>query len=788
MRGDGPLIRIGHAVAAGHLLGNLVQSDAADLRGGAGEVPVDDGLVQADRLEQLGAAVAHDGGDAHLAHDLEHADRQGVRHVRHGRGRIDREVAAAGLVLHGLERQVRVHAGGAVGDEQRDVVDLAHVAGLHGQRDLGARVPAQQVMLDRGGEQQRRDRRPRVVRAAVGEHDEVRAVGDRPVDVGEDLVEPRFERGAAAGDLVQALDDERPVVAVEDGGAVEPLELRHLLGVDDRQRDQDLLGVQLGVLQQVRLGADRRFQTGDDPFALPVERRVGDLRELLREVVEQHAAAVGEHGHRRIVAHRAERLLAGVRHGVEDQLDVLLGVAEGALAAEHRFVGVVDVFAGGQFVHVHAVALHPLPVRVLRGERVLDLVVGHDAAFGGVHKEHPPRFQTPLGAHVFGGHVGQHAGFGGEHDQAGVVQLPAARSEAVAVEQRADLRAVGEDDVRRTVPRFDQRVVVLVEGAHVGVERVVVLPGGRQHHQDGVRQAAAGQVQQFQAFVEGAGIRVSGRGDRQQRLELAEQFGAQTPLARLQPVAVALDGVDLAVVGEQAEGLGQRPAGERVGGEARVHDGHARRHPLVVEVREEPGQLHGGQHALVGDGPAGQRGEVHAHLVLHALADAERLALQIQPAQGAVRGGDDQRDECGHRGQRLQSQPVRIGGYGTPGERFQPLLAHDGGNGLLLAAACGGVPVQERDARRVMARFRQRRVDHGPHERVGHAHQDARAVAGVLLGAHRAAVVQVPQHLDGLVDDAPLRPTVHRGHHADAAGVVFRGGVVEPLLASDGQI
>ena len=446
------------------------------------------------------------------------------------------------------------------------------------------------------------------------------------------------------------------------------------------------------------------------------------------------------------------------------------------------------MFAGGQFVHVHAVALHPLPVRVLRGERVLDLVVRHDAAFGGVHKEHPPRFQTPFGAHVFGGHVGQHAGFGGEHDQTGVVQLPAARAEAVAVEQRADLRAVGEDDVRRTVPRFDQRVVVLVEGAHVGVERVVVLPGGRQHHQDGVRQAAAGQVQQLQTLVEGAGVRIAGRGDRQQRLELAEQFGAQTSFAGLQPVAVALDGVDLAVVGQQAEGLGQRPAGERVGGETRVHDGHARRHPLVVEVREEPGQLHGGQHALVGDGPARQRGEVHADLMLHALADAERLALQVQSAQGPVRGGDDQRDERGHRGERLQSQSVRVGRHVPPGKRFHSLLAHDGGDGLLLASACGGVTVQERDARRIVARLRQIGGDRGTHELVGHAHQDACAVSGVLLGADRAAMIEVPQHLDGLVDDAPLRTAVHGGDHADAAGVMLGDGIVHTFPAVYGQV
>ncbi len=95
------------------------------------------------------------------------------------------------------------------------------------------------------------------------------------------------------------------------------------------------------------------------------------------------------------------------------------------------------------------------------------------------------------------------------------------------------------------------------------------------------------EVQQFEALVERAGIGVARGGDRQQRLEFAEQFAAQAAFTGGQPVAVALDGVDLAVVGQQAERLGQRPARERVGGEAGVHDGDRRLHALVGQIHEE---------------------------------------------------------------------------------------------------------------------------------------------------------------------------------------------------------
>ena len=413
---------------------------------------------------------------------------------------------------------------------------------------------------------------------------------------------------------------------------------------------------------------------------------VGDLRELLGEVVEQHAAALGEHRHRRVVAHRAERLLAGVGHRREQHLEVLFGVAEGPLAALHGLAGVAHVLALRQLAHLDRIALDPLAVRVLGGEGCLDLLVGDDATLVGVDQEHPAGLEAALGDDVLVGDLGQHACLGGEHHVAVVGELPAAGAEAVAVEQRADLGAVGEDDVGRAIPRLDQRVVVLVEGAHVRVELVVLLPCGRQHHRDRVRQGAAGQVQQLEALVEGARVGVAGRGDRQQRRELSEQFGAQAALAGGQPVAVALDRVDLAVVGDQAERLGQRPAREGVRGEAGVDDGDAGLHALIGQIGEEGGQLHRGEHALVGDGARGQRGEVDADLVLDALADAEGLAVQLHAGEGAVRGGHHQRLEARHGGQRLQAETVGVGGHDAPGEDLEALVAHDGGDGLLLLA------------------------------------------------------------------------------------------------------
>ena len=196
------------AVPAGDLLGHGVDVDAAELAGGAGEVAVDQRLRQAERLEDLRTGVRRDGGDAHLAHHLEHALAQRALQVLHGLlGLGVDEVAVPGQVLDGLHREVGVDRRGAVPDEQRDVVHLADVAGLDDQPDVRAGLLADQVVVHGTGEQQRRDRRELGGGVPVGEHDDAGAVGDRLGHLRADLVEPVGQRPAAALDGVEATGD-----------------------------------------------------------------------------------------------------------------------------------------------------------------------------------------------------------------------------------------------------------------------------------------------------------------------------------------------------------------------------------------------------------------------------------------------------------------------------------------------------------------------------------------------------------------------------------------------------
>jgi hypothetical protein len=114
-------------------------------------------------------------------------------------------------------------------------------------------------------------------------------------------------------DGIEARDDLGTKVA-EAAVAVDADELGQLIVVEDRVADEDLTARLGPWCEQVAFGSDRTANRGHQFFTDRVERRVGDLRELLREVVVEHAAAVRQHGERGVGAHRAKRFLAGGGH------------------------------------------------------------------------------------------------------------------------------------------------------------------------------------------------------------------------------------------------------------------------------------------------------------------------------------------------------------------------------------------------------------------------------------------------------------------------------------------
>ncbi len=799
----------GGAVAGQGFLGDLEHADALDPAGGAGEILGDGVGVDADGLEQLRAAVAHVGAHAHLGHDLGQALADGLDVVVDGL--LGRQLARQVLVHggQGLHGQPGVHGLGAVAGQHGEVVHLARAAGLHHQAGAGAQALADQVLVHGRQRQQRRDRHAVGARAPVADDEDVVPAADGVHRLRAQAGQARLHALGAPGQRVGDVQHRAAELALR--VALDVAQLGHVGRVQHRLAHlQPHRRVDLVDVQQVRLGANEADQAHHDGLANRVDRRVGDLREQLLEVAVQGLVLVRQHGQRAVVAHGADALLAVGGHGAHQELDVLLRVAEGLLQIEQRGRGALDPgglrlgLADGQLgrvgagdglhdvVEADAQVLDPALVGLGVGQAGLDLLVVDHAALVEVDQEHLARLQAPLLDDLVLGH-GQHAGLGSHDDVAALGHAVAGRTQAVAVQRGADLAAVGEDDGGRAVPGLHHGSVVLVERAAALVHGGVLLPRLGDHHHHRLGQRVAGHGQQFQAVVEGGGVGLVGEADGVELLQVGLQHGrAHHALARAHPVVVALDGVDLAVVRHVAVRVRQRPLGEGVGREALVHQAQRGDAALVLQIMEVGAHLVGQQQALVDHRAGAHAGDVILLAVLELerldvgagrLADDVELALQrvLHDHVGAAADEHlaDHRLGGAHGGRHGH---VAVDRHVAPAQQHLA-LGGDGALHLLLASLAAGVLLgQEDHAHAVLARRRQ--LDPPPGhlfavQRVGQLNQDAGAIAHQLVGAHRAAVVQVLQDLQRMGDDAValLAPDVR--HEAHAAGVVLVGRVVQ---------
>ena len=188
---------------------------------------------------------------------------------------------------------------------------LARLAGLDDQAGLHAQALADQVMMHRRGGQQRRDRN------AVG------ATPRGPTGSG-CCCRPaprRSPRGRCArarvrkpGRAFAGAARCMSIVAVRkapsSSSAIERIFSRSALvrtGCDDFQPL-----VRAGVAaEQVGARPDHRDQRHHQLLADRIDRRVGDLGEVLLEIVVEQLGLLREHRDRRVGAHRADRIVAG---------------------------------------------------------------------------------------------------------------------------------------------------------------------------------------------------------------------------------------------------------------------------------------------------------------------------------------------------------------------------------------------------------------------------------------------------------------------------------------------
>ena len=204
-------------------------------------------------------------------------------------------------------------------------------------------------------------------------------------------------------------------------------------------------------------------------------------------------------------------------------------------------------------------------------------------------------------------------------------------------------------------------------------------------------------------------------------------------------------------------------------------------------------ELVGEEHALVDHGPARHRHRVIAgEAAVAALIDRlrDRLAQDIEPALEIILalGGAVAADEHLHAGRfgRLDGFAERgiVGRHVAPAEQHQAFCLDLFGDDALDNFAPRRLLRHEQCADRVVAGLRQLEADLGGlalEERVRDLHQDAGAVTGARVGADGAAMFEVAEDVDRVVDDLMRLLAFDVGDEADAAGILFQAGVVKSL-------
>ena len=259
-----------------------------------------------------------------------------------------------------------------------------------------------------------------------------------------------------------------------------------------------------------------------------------------------------------------------------------LDVEPGALGVEAGEIA-HDVVACGRLVRRGA-ARRPRPaVLVGRPRRVVDrqraqgpglrLGVLEDRAAAGLDQQQLARAEPPAPDRLGGGE--RHgAGLGGDGDQPVAGHGEGRRPQPVAVDQRADPPAVGEDDRRRPVPRREEPGRPAAERGDVRMRRAAERRAPR-----GSRSGAPASAPSRSSSAARAPRRATASRSRR-ATAAARRPGARAPIAEPPRVgrpaadllAVAADRVDLAVVGDRAERLGEPPDRMRVRRVALVED------------------------------------------------------------------------------------------------------------------------------------------------------------------------------------------------------------------------
>ena len=217
-----------------------------------------------------------------------------------------------------------------------------------------------------------------------------------------------------------------------------------------------------------------------------------------------------------------------------------------------------------------------------------------------------------------------------------------------------------------------------------------------------------------------------------------------------------------------------------------MHEGKRRLHGGVVEVQVEAAHLRGHEHALVDDRAGGHAADVEDLASERGLGVGRALdgatghvetALKVLAAGHVIRPANKRLVDGGHAGARRGAKVVRVNRDLAPEHERHAALRAAALKDLARRAYAGGVVVREEEhGHAVVALVGQQLallLGLLAKEAVRHLEEHARTVAGVTLKALAAAVLQVHEHRERVVERLVAAASVQVRDGSNAAGVML---------------
>ena len=639
--------------------------------------------------------------------------------------------------------------------------------------------------MHRTGRQDHRHGHPARALMLIGQDQLTRARRHRHLSLRPDALQPLPQRISARACREGAIDEGHLIAKALDQNLI-------LAIADERAFQHQNLGLAVVLVQDVAQIAEPGFQRHHPAFAQGVDRRVGHLAEILPEEMRQRAVNRRQDSRRRIIAHRGDHFLAVLHHRGQNLLQLFNRIARRDLPLAQLGPGELRLLRHvlQQRVQINDLA-NPIAIGLGIGQLVLQLGVMEELALGHIDSNHLPRPQGALFAN--GGFIHRHHPCLRARNQQPIAGHDIAhRAQAIAIKAPADPAAVGHRQRRRTIPRLDDRVAV---GIHIrpSLGHVGRGLGPRLRHQHGFRHGGrpARADQDLEHRIQSPRIRGATRNDRLDILSHIPKGGrSHADLVALHPVDVALQRVDLAVMGEHPEGLGQPPLREGVGAVTLVIDRKGGLEPLIHQIGVEGGDLFGQHHALVDDAAAGQGAQIHPLNpggiggFLNPAADDVQLPLKLLLIDVLFTADQDLLN-LGPRRIGLVAQNARVHRHMPPAINVMAHAQHFGfhdGPATLLRAKVGArqehLPDRDQLFRvRLMARAAHLVIE----ELDRNLHMDPRPVASLAIGIDRAPVPHRLQRVDPVFHDLTAGLAGNRHHKTHAAGRMLILGLVKPI-------